>query len=65
MWKETMQMQKQKINQPKKLYRWIRPEYARFLRSGQKPRTTEEVRLQMNPIPSDNDDGPSRGNYWG
>lgn len=58
-------MQKQKVNQSKKSYRWIRPEYAAFLRSGQKPRTTEEVQAQMRPNRKNDADGPSLGNYWG
>ncbi len=52
-------------NVKKSTYKWTRPEYADFLRSGKKPRTTEEIQSKSKSLLSDSDDGPSKGNYWG
>ena len=47
-------------------YRWIRPEYLEFLKSGKKARTSDEIKKELNrPKEKVNQDGPSLGNYWG
>lgn len=54
-------MKPKKTTRRRLIYKWTRPEYLAFLRSGKQPAAIKPLTTKAS---GEDDDCPSAGNYW-